>query len=373
MKRELSTKGFVCASLSFALMGFTSTCWGSMLPWLAANHALSISHSGLIFGGFTLFTLVGTSVAQIFGLREDLIWFIRRGILISMIGFLGVVHLTNIHCIIFAACFAGFGYGATGISLLQLLTRSANASHVRMNIASTATGLGALAGPFTISLLGSPRIPLIITVAIGISAISTQVLPGANWRVERISQGKTKLNNKTNLTIVLIGVVFYSGVENSIGAWLPTLIKTNSGSLESGAMGSALFYLFFSLGRFLGIGISKKISAQKIVTFSIFGTFFPFLVVIFTPHHSLLALAISGLFLGPIFPNTSSWIAAKTPGFPLATTALMLAIMSGGLIFPSAIGFILEGFGVGVLIYALTPLLTISVLCFTYSYIKWRD
>ena len=373
MERELSTKGFVCASLSFALMGFTSTCWGAMLPWLAASHALSISHSGLILGGFTLFTLVGTSIAQIFGLKKDLNWFIRRGILISLIGFLGVVHLSNFHWIIFAAGFAGFGYGATGISLLQLLTRSANASHVRMNIASTATGLGALAGPFTISILGSQNIPLIITCAIGTSAIAAQILPGANWRVERISLGNIKLKNKTNLAIVLVGIIFYSGIENSIGAWLPTLIKTNSGSIESGAMGSALFYLFFSVGRFLGIGISKKVSAQKIVIFSIIGTFFPFLVVIFTPNHSLLALSISGLFLGPIFPNTSSWIAAKTPGFPLATTALMLATMSGGLIFPSTIGFTLERFGVDFLIYALTPMLLISISCFAYSYSKWRD
>lgn len=373
MKRELNRQGFFCASLSFALMGFTSTCWGAMLPWLATNQDLSIAESGLILGGFTLFTLIGTTAAQVFGLKKDLIWFIRRGILISLIGFLGVVYLDSTNWIVISACLAGFGYGATGISLLQLLTRSSNASHVRMNIASAGTGLGALAGPFTISVLGAARIPLIITCAIGLSTLAAQLLPGANWRVERISQGKIKAKNKTNLILVLIGVIFYSGVENSIGSWLPTLIKANSGSLESGAMGSALFYLFFFFGRFLGIGISKVFSAERIVIFSILSTSIPFSFVIFTPDYSTIALAISGLFLGPIFPNASIWIANKTPGFPLATTAMMLATMSGGLIFPPAIGFILQRFGVDTLIYSLTPVLAISVACFLYTYFKWRD
>ncbi len=373
MNRELTTKGFVFASFAFAMMGFTSTCWGSMLPWLAANHHLSISHSGLVLGGYTLFTLAGTTLVHAFLTRQELIWFIRRGILLAMVGFLGVVSITTTPWIIFSACIAGLGYGATGISLLQLLTRSANASHIRMNKTSAATGFGALAGPFTIGLLGSHRIPIIVSSAIGMAVIASQILPGGNWKVGKVAQVKAHVNRKISLVLVLVGVIFYSGVENSIGAWLPTLIKTESGSLESGALGSALFYSFFAVGRFLGIGISRRVSAPGIVIFSICGAFFPLLVVIFSHHLSVLTLAFSGLFLGPVFPNSSSWIAAKTPGFPLATTLIMLSIMSGGLIFPSSVGFILERFGVGVFIYTLMPLLIISAVCFIYSYLSWRD
>ena len=91
-ERILTSRGFICAAVAFAMMGFTSTCWGPMLPWIAERNDLSISRSGLILAGFTLHTLIGTVLVQIFGPRKDLIWFIQRGIVIAFIGFIAFVN-----------------------------------------------------------------------------------------------------------------------------------------------------------------------------------------------------------------------------------------------------------------------------------------
>jgi fucose permease len=93
----------------------------------------------------------------------------------------------------------------------------------------------------------------------------------------------------------------------------------------------------------------------------------------FSKDHMILGLAICGLSLGPIFPNSSSWIARKTPGFPLATTVLMLAIMAGGFIFPPILGFILEMTGINGFLIALATLLGLSAASFAYSYKNWRS
>jgi len=372
-ERILTSRGFICAAVAFAMMGFTSTCWGPMLPWIAGRNNLSISASGLILAGFTLHTLIGTVLVQVFGPKKDLIWFIQRGIVIAFIGFIGVVTLNNSILLTLSGCFAGVGYGATGLALLQLFTRSSNASHVRMNLASAATGFGALAGPFTIGTLGSSNIPAIIILAIGISLVATRFLTGAEWRVEKFDHKSQTKQNQFQLVVILLAVVFYSGLENSIAAWLPTIIKAADGTLESGALSAAFFYLFFSSGRFLGVFIARYLEPHTVILVCILATLLPFSFAMFSKDHMILGLAICGLSLGPIFPNSSSWIARKTPGFPLATTVLMLAIMAGGFIFPPILGFILEMTGINGFLIALATLLGLSAASFTYSYKNWRS
>lgn len=372
-ERILTSRGFICAAVAFAMMGFTSTCWGPMLPWIAGRNNLSISASGLILAGFTLHTLIGTVLVQVFGPKKDLIWFIQRGIVIAFIGFIGVVTLNNSILLTLSGCFAGVGYGATGLALLQLFTRSSNASHVRMNLASAATGFGALAGPFTIGTLGSSNIPAIIILAIGISLVATRFLTGAEWRVEKFDHKSQTKQNQLQLVVILLAVVFYSGLENSIAAWLPTIIKAADGTLESGALSAAFFYLFFSSGRFLGVFIARYLEPHTVILVCILATLLPFSFAMFSKDYMILGLAICGLSLGPIFPNSSSWIARKTPGFPLATTVLMLAIMAGGFIFPPILGFILEMTGINGFLIALATLLGLSAASFTYSYKNWRS
>jgi FHS family glucose/mannose:H+ symporter-like MFS transporter len=372
-ERELTTRGFICAAVAFAMMGFTSTCWGPMLPWIAERNDLSISTSGLVLAGFSLHTLIGTILVQVFGPKMDLIWFIRRGIIIAFIGFIGVVTLNSAVLLTLAGCFAGVGYGATGLALLQLFTRSSNASHVRMNLASAATGFGALAGPFTIGMLGSSSIPLIIIFAIGSSLVATRFLTGADWRVEKFKHYSQTKQNQFQLLIILLAVIFYSGLENSIGAWLPTIIKSSNGSLESGALSSAFFYLFFSAGRFFGVYIARHLEPHTIILVGILATLLPFSFAMISRDHMGLGLALCGFFLGPIFPNSSSWIARKTPGFPLATTVLMISIMAGAFIFPPILGFVLEIGGTNAFLVALATLLGLSAAFFTYSHKYWRS
>jgi FHS family glucose/mannose:H+ symporter-like MFS transporter len=371
--RELTTRGFIFASIAFAMMGFTSTCWGTMLPWIVDHTGISISKSGLILACFTLQTLVGTFVSHFFSGRKDLIWFIRHGILVALVGFTGVVTAPTLPLLTFSACIAGLGYGTTGVALLQLINRSSNASHFRMNVASAATGFGALAGPLSIGIVGSSFIPIIVISAIGTSVVATRLLTGAHWRVERFTDSSQTRGNHMRLGMVLLAIILYSGLENSIGAWLPTIISRSQGTLEAGAKSSAFFYLFFTLGRFMGVFMAKRIESHSIILLCITATFIPLSFASLNQDKASLGLGLCGLFLGPIFPNASSWIARKTPGLPLATTATMLAIMMGGFIFPPILGFVLEGSGISGYLLSLALLLLASTSLFAYSYARWRS
>jgi fucose permease len=87
----------------------------------------------------------------------------------------------------------------------------------------------------------------------------------------------------------------------------------------------------------------------------------------------LIALVTAGLFLGPIFPNTSSWVARKTPDFPGGTTLLMLAIMGGGFAFPPVFGYLIEGKETSAFAGMILPLLILSVFFFYLGNRVWKS
>ncbi|MGA1706623.1 MAG: hypothetical protein ACO39X_06240, partial [Candidatus Nanopelagicaceae bacterium] len=152
----------------------------------------------------------------------------------------------------------------------------------------------------------------------------------------------------------------------------PTVAVNTGLQLEEGTLFSSIFYLLFTVGRFLGVWLSTKISAESIALSMIALTFIPLSMAWGSESFPLVALIIAGLFLGPIFPNTSSWVAKRTPDFPGGTTLLMLAVMGGGFLFPPVIGYSIEGATPNEFAAMLLPLLLLSIFFFLIGGRLWR-
>ncbi len=370
--KELTRSGFGKVTTSFAMMGFTSTCWGAIVPWLAKEIDIPLSTMGVIYGLYLFHTLIGTLTVQAMSKSHDLHWFVRNGIVLTLIGFIGIFLSPNEIVMALFAALGGFGYGGTGIAFLLLITRSANASHFRMNVVSAATGVGALVGPLMISLFGADRIPFIVTFSVLGALATSWRFPDAHWRFAKRESG-TKSNHKPiPLILVVIGVVFYSGLENSIGAWIPTVAVNTGLTLEQGTLFSSVFYLLFTAGRFLGVWLSTRVSAESIVLVMITATAVPLTLAWGNESFPLVALIISGLFLGPILPNASCLVAKRTPDFPGGTTLLMLAVMGGGFIFPPVLGYSIEGASPNDFAALILPRLAISIFFFLVGGRVWR-
>lgn len=370
--KDLTRNGFAKATTAFAMMGFTSTCWGAIVPWLAKEISIPLSTMGVLYGLYLFHTLVGTLTVQALSKRHDLHLFIRIGIVLTLIGFIGIFVSQNPVTIAIFAALGGFGYGGTGIAFLLLVTRCANASHFRMNVLSAATGIGALLGPLSISIFGQDRIPLIVIISVIGALLTSWKFADAKWRFTKREAGAKRSHKPIPLILVILGVIFYSGLENSIGAWIPTVAVNTGLSLEQGTLFSSVFYLLFTAGRFLGVWLSTRVSAESIALTMITLTALPLTLAWGSDSFPLVALIIAGLFLGPIFPNTSSWVAKRTPDFPGGTTLMMLAVMGGGFLFPPILGYSIEGATPNEFATMLLPLLAVSIFFFLVGGRRWR-
>ncbi|MFZ9751795.1 MAG: hypothetical protein ACO3CN_06845, partial [Candidatus Nanopelagicales bacterium] len=119
--------------------------------------------------------------------------------------------------------------------------------------------------------------------------------------------------------------------------------------------------------------LSHRLSAEAQLIGSVSLAFPVIVVAIAVTEIAPFAIAVMGLLIGPVFAAASDWIAARTPGDPLATTLLMLAAMTGALILPPAAGFVLQSQGAQVLPVLLAPLLLVSLGCFGYLVRHWRS
>ena len=371
--RDVSQKSFMGASAIFASLGLTSGGWGPVLPWLADKHDLTIGTVGTTLFFLNAGALSGILLTQYLVRRKTIYWFIRLGIIAFAIGFCGIVLSTEFSMVLASAIFAGFGFGVLDVGLIQAITRSDNRTSVKINFANAIFGVGAVLGPLLVAVLTAQYLPMIMISTVAVAAISLLLVSGLDWKVETIRSDTPVVRNKSMLTIFFIGIAFYVGLEVSAGSWLPTLMQERTGSLETGAITGALFYLMFTLGRIIATPLSHRLSAEALLIGSVSLAFPVIVVAIAVTEIAPFAIAVMGLLIGPVFAAASDWIAARTPGDPLATTLLMLAAMTGALILPPAAGFVLQSQGTQVLPVLLAPLLLVSLACFGYLVRHWRS
>jgi fucose permease len=371
--REVSQKSYIGASAIFASLGLTSGGWGPVLPWLAEKHDLEIGTVGITLFALNAGALSGILLTQILVKKKTLLWFIRLGIISFAIGFTGIVLSPEFSGVLLSALFAGFGFGVLDVGLIQAITRSDNRSSVKINFANAVFGIGAILGPLLVAILTAQYLPGIMISTVVIAAFALLLLSGLNWKVEVSAEIKPVARNIPMLSVFVVGIAFYVGLEVSAGSWLPTLMQERTGSLETGAITGALFYLMFTIGRIVATPLSHKVSAEALILGSVTLAFPVVLVAMLFSQISPFAIALMGLLIGPVFAAASDWIAVRTPGDPLATTLLMLAAMSGALVIPPAAGFILQNQGASVLPFILAPILLVSISCFAYMIRHWRN
>ena len=370
--RDVSKKSFLGASAIFASLGLTSGGWGPILPWLAEKHSLEIGTVGTTLFVLNTGALSGILLTQYLVRTKTIFWFIRLGIIAFAAGFSGIVLAPEFKYVLLSSLFAGFGFGVLDVGLIQAITRSDNKTSVKINFANAIFGVGAILGPLLVAILTTQYLPSIMIATVVVAAFALLLVAGLDWKVEVSTENIKVVRNKPMLTVFVVGMAFYVGLEVSAGSWLPTLMQERTGSLESGAITGALFYLMFTIGRIVATPLSHKLSAETLLLGSVSAAFPVVLLGILFEDISPYAIAIMGLLIGPVFAAASDWIAARTPGDPLATTLLMLAAMTGALILPPAAGFVLQSQGAQVLPMLLAPILLVSLACFAYMIRHWR-
>jgi fucose permease len=358
--RVFSTTATVAACAGFVLLGALQAYYGPSIPALRSRFGLAPSGAGLalsmFFGGAVAGVLIGGTLHR--RLRNGRLLLIS--FLLMAVGSLGFALASRWTLALAASLVLGFGAGGIDYGLNQMFsTGFGRRSPAMLSILNAHYGVGAIAGPLLISMLGGHNYPYafagtaVLLVAVGLVLRRVRDGESAHDIAEKSAAVR---RTRILLPIIVAFLALYAlqvAVETGVGAWEPTYLQLFGRGAQYAANATSAYWLMLTVGRFLVAPLTLRWSEPTIVCVSCLGTTVC-LALSAVPSLAPYALAGVGLFNAPVFPAGLPWLNRAASGVRWATTAAVLAANIGGVAAGPLLGLAIEVFGGGSVPWTLT-------------------
>lgn len=284
----------------------TSTILNSLAPLMPVfQNKLSISISASssipVFGvlGTTIFSFIMSILISKFGIKKSNFF----GYIFLFIGLLLFLISENLLGIIFASFFVG---ASSSILFTSLTTLLAHLDNPRFGLTHAFFGMGGIIAPFLVSLsVKSGFSYKYLYLAYFILMLLMFILnffikmPEAKYEIMRFDKLKITIL-KPVFYISIISFLIYSGSEIGLVTWVSNLFIHFGHSVPKSALSISMFWIFYTISRFLSDFIVKIVEEKKIIVFCSFLSAILIMTMILTKNSYV--FLIVGLFMGAIFP-----------------------------------------------------------------------
>ena len=383
--RLFGTTATVAACVGFVLLGALQAYYGPAIPALRTRFGLAPSGAGLALSMFYGGAVAGVLVSGILHRHTRNSRLLITSFLVMSVGALGFALSANWLCALAASLVSGFGAGGMDYGLNQLFSIGfGRRSPAMLGILNAHYGVGAIAGPLVIGLIGAHNYPYAFAVTAALLVLTCwffrtvrdaepepKAAPIATTKTATTEQEKEQDHTTTRarvvtpvVSILIAFLALYAlqvAVETGIGAWEPTYLQLLGHSAHFAANATSGFWLMLTLGRFLLAPLTLRWSEPTIVCVSCLGTTIC-LAFALIPGLAPYALAGAGLFNAPVFPAALPWLNRVTPNVSWAGTGAVLTANVGGMAAGPLLGLAIEVFGSGSVPWALTIVSTVCLI-----------
>lgn len=366
--------------ITFISLGLPDSLFGVTWPVMHIDFHLHVGYASLVS------VIIGLGTVSTSFFAGKLIRKFGTGmvttvsILFTVIGLLGISYSPNIYFVILFAIVLGIGAGAIDAALNDYVAKNYKPQH--MNWLHSFWGIGVTVSPIIMSRFllsdnwrGGYRTIALIQLAIFVIVVIAFPL----WKkissksVNEVAVASDNEKQKfrptkvRGLSLVLVALACYCGIEMVVGVWGATfLIKTRGASPSTAALWVSLYYGGVTAGRILSGFLAMKLSDKTLIRYGmavvICGAIC--LALPFSKNIALIGMLLVGLGCAPIFPSTihatkdrfDSAFSADIVGFQMAS-----AYIGGGLIQP-LFGVIAARTTFAILPYVLMGLMLIQII-----------
>ena len=387
-ERLFGTGATVAACAAFVLLGSVNAFFGPSIPALRSRFGLEPAGAGAALSMFFTGAVAGVLIAGMAHARTRNNRLLMAALSVMAVGSAGFALAANWPLALAASLLCGLGAGGMDYALNALFSVGfGERSTAMLGILNAGFGLGAVAGPLLISLVGVDRYPeafgiasaLLVVAAVFLRTVRTDPAAHANDPAHAIDPARAidpahdevsdldgpvrRRAGRPVLALVVAFLALYAlqvTVETGVGAWEPTFLQAELG--HTAATASTItsgFWLMLTVGRLLIGPMTDRWSAASIVTVSCIGT--TACLALATVHPlAPWAFAGAGLFNAPVFPVALPWLNRSAPRVRWAATGAILTANIGGAAAGPATGLGIERFGTGCVPWLLA---IVSALC----------
>lgn len=333
--------------IGFLLLGVLVSVLGPTLPQLRTRHDLDGTGGALLLAAFSAGSALGVGIAGALRPRLPPAVLLGAGASAVALGCAAVPFAPGAVGAGGGILLAGAGFGMVDLVLNLLLAQSygSKGGAVLMGL-SAAFGVSAVCTPLLVG-----RAPADLTVPyLGCAAGAVALLAMASRLRLPASPGggPPGAGRSAAPTIVLLGAVLlgYVTVEGGVAGWETTHLLAVTGLSEADAARAvALFWGGLTLGRLVSAPLALRVHPAAIaVTALAAGTVA--LAVASNAEVSVVAYAVTGALIAPVFPAVITWHTRSVPD-GRGATGIFAAGLAGPVLTSPVVGSIIDTSGAG--------------------------
>ncbi|MFC5143234.1 MFS transporter [Streptomyces aureoversilis] len=352
------TPAAVAASCAgFVLIGALQSLYGPAIPALREEFGLTPSAAGLALSAHFVGGVTGVLLFNRIHGRTGNRVLLGSSYALMALGSAAFAFAPVWPVALVAALVTGLGFGGIDYGLNQLFAVGfGHRSTAMLNVLNAHFGIGAVAGPALIGLLGPDRYPVVFLAFAALAAALVLFLKGVGDKdpaaagAATAPGGPPRAPGRNGRAVLLLGAfvllyVVHVGVEAGVGGWEPTHLETVGYGAATAASATSVYWLMLTAGRFLVVPLAVRLSEPVIVVVSCAGMTVCAAAAA-APGLAPYAYAGVGLFIAPVFPTALPWLNRTVPTARRAAAYVIAASMVGGVAAGPALGRAIELSGV---------------------------
>lgn len=355
---------FVTSCLAFVAMGIAQSMYGPFYPLFRAKFHLSASEvatiTALHFAGATIAVAASGFLSRKVGAFPV----VTTAAALLSLGYLGIAGSGGWTLVLLSTTILGVGFG--GLVFLNFLIARVYPVYAAsaLSLLNALFSLGSMAGPVIASPFlarGSYWPAFLIGGALAALVALLFLLQPAPE--EAAAQPKMPLPRGLRalgqVSLFLLLYFFYVGSETSFSNWIPTHLSLTVDPASAARL-TSLFWVALTAGRILAVPVGAKVRPSIILSASV-----ALAVAAAAAAHQLplapVAYTVAGLAMGPMFPVGLAWIAEHFPQNSDRVSSFVVAGGGiGGVVFPPAVGAVVDAAGEGAIPTAIGGLLLLA-------------
>lgn len=354
----------------FALIGAVQALYGPVVPSFQRAFGVSTANAGLALSMHFVGAVIGVVVSGVIQSRLSSRAVLAAGTVSLSVGTLAIAAAPAWWVVLTGAFVTGLGFGCTDLGFNVLFARGfGDRSAAMLNLISASFGIGAIVGPLAVGLVAQNfRIPFVVS---GVLALMLLPLvwavrdPGTESMRECAPAGRARPWGTASAFLGLY--VLYVGIETGVGGWEPTHLASLGLDASQAASLTSLYWAAVVVGRFVAVPLTLRFSAG-LVTVTALGAAAVCLSLAHIAAFAPVAYGLTGLALAPVFPTGLAWLNRAVPSMRGAIALVLAGAMLGGVVFPAAIGLLIDGAGPAVVPTSLTG---IALACALLAFGLW--
>ena len=306
----------VVGVVGFLVLGAVGSALGPALPALRARHDLDASGAALLLTAFSLGATLGVLLAGAARRRVPDRASLVTGAALVVTGCALLPGAASAAGAVGALLVIGAGFGVVDL-LLNLVLAGAGRRGSLLMAVSAAFGVGAVGMPLLVgwrpervdlpfrACAGGALLLLALTLRLHLPAARRRPVPATTRTAPAGGRAAVAL-----LGAVLLG---YVTLEGGVAGWETTHLRATTDASPARAAGAvALFWGGLTLGRLLAAPLVARLHPRRLMLLAL-GAGTLSLLAAALPGAAVVAYALAGLSIAPVFPAVVAWHTARRP------------------------------------------------------------